>query len=159
MQGFATYTSQYGPLRLDWLDDAIVRLHIVTQSDYEQDGAGEPTALTDDTFDQLQRYFAGTLRQFTVPIAFTSGTPFQRTVWQALREIPYGKTRTYAQVAQAVGRPKAVRAIGSANNRNPLPILVPCHRVVGSGGAMVGYAYGVEMKRALLQMEMQSQLG
>lgn len=159
MQGFATYASQYGPLRLDWLDDAIVGLHIVTQADYGQDGAGEATALTDDTFDQLERYFAGTLRQFTVPIAFTFGTPFQRAVWQALREIPYGETRTYAQVAQAVGRPKAVRAVGSANNRNPLPILVPCHRVVGAGGAMVGYAYGVEMKRALLQMEMQSQVG
>lgn len=159
MQGFATYTSQYGPLRLDWLDDAIVGLRIVTQADHEQDGAGEATPLTDDAFDQLQRYFAGALRRFTVPIAFTFGTPFQRAVWQALREIPYGETRTYGQIAQAVGRPKAVRAVGSANNRNPLPILVPCHRVVGSGGALVGYAYGVEMKRALLQMEMQSQLG
>lgn len=159
MQGFATYTSQYGPLRLDWADDAIVGLRIVTQADHEQDGPGEATALTDDAFDQLERYFAGTLRQFTVPIAFIFGTPFQRAVWQALREIPYGETRTYGQVAQAVGRPKAVRAVGSANNRNPLPILVPCHRVVGSGGAMVGYAYGVEMKRALLQMEMQSQVG
>lgn len=156
MQGFATYMGTYGPVRIDWQDDAVTGLHIVTHEDHEHDGDGEPTTLTDRTFDELERYFAGELREFTVPIAFTFGTPFQRAVWHALRQIPYGQTRTYAQIAQAVGRPKAVRAVGSANNRNPLPFIVPCHRVVGANGNLVGYAYGVEMKRALLLMEMRA---
>ena len=156
MQGFATYMGTYGPVRIDWQEDEVTGLHIVTHEANEHDGDGEPTTLTDRTFDELERYFAGELREFTVPIAFTFGTPFQRTVWHALRQIPYGQTRTYAQIAQAVGRPKAVRAVGSANNRNPLPFIVPCHRVVGANGNLVGYAYGVEMKRALLLMEMRA---
>lgn len=74
-------------------------------------------------------------------------------MWRALLQIPYGETRTYAQIAEAVGRPKAVRAVGSANNRNPILFIVPCHRVIGANGNLVGYAYGVEMKRTLLQLE------
>ena len=145
MQGFATYASEYGPVRVDWQDDAVVRLRIIPQADYDADGAGETTGLTDETFRELEQYFAGELRRFTVPIAFASGTPFQQAVW-----------RTYAQIAEAVGHPKAVRAVGSANNRNPIPFIVPCHRVVGANGNLVGYAYGVEMKRSLLQMEMRT---
>ena len=131
MQGFATYASEYGPVRVDWQDDAVVRLRIIPQADYDADGAGETTGLTDETFRELEQYFAGELRRFTVPIAFASGTPFQQAVWRALLQIPYGETRTYAQIAEAVGHPKAVRAVGSANNRNPIPFIVPCHRVVG----------------------------
>ena len=156
MQGFATYASEYGPVRVDWQDDAVVRLRIIPQADYDADGAGETTGLTDETFRELEQYFAGELRRFTVPSAFASGTPFQQAVWRALLQIPYGETRTYAQIAEAVGHPKAVRAVGSANNRNPIPFIVPCHRVVGANGNLVGYAYGVEMKRSLLQMEMRT---
>ena len=156
MQGFATYASEYGPVRVDWQDDAVVRLRIIPQADYDADGAGETTGLTDETFRELAQYFAGELRRFTVPIAFASGTPFQQAVWRALLQIPYGETRTYAQIAEAVGHPKAVRAVGSANNRNPIPFIVPCHRVVGANGNLVGYAYGVEMKRSLLQREMRT---
>ena len=156
MQGFATYMGTYGPVRIDWQDDAVTGLHIVTRDDHELDGDGARTELTDRTFDELERYFAGALREFTVPVAFTFGTPFQHAVWHALQQIPYGQTRTYAQIAQAVGRPKAVRAVGSANNRNPIPFIVPCHRVVGANGNLVGYAYGVEMKRSLLLMEMRA---
>lgn len=156
MQGFATYMGTYGPVRIDWRDDAVTGLRIVTRDDHEHDGDGTPTTLTDRTFDELERYFAGELREFTVPVAFTFGTPFQRAVWHALQQIPYGQTRTYAQIAQAVGQPKAVRAVGSANNRNPIPFIVPCHRVIGANGNLVGYAYGVEMKRALLLMEMRA---
>ena len=137
MQGFATYASEYGPVRVDWQDDAVVRLRIIPQADYDADGAGETTGLTDETFRELEQYFAGELRRFTVPIAFASGTPFQQAVWRALLQIPYGETRTYAQIAEAVGHPKAVR-------------------VVGANGNLVGYAYGVEMKRSLLQMEMRT---
>ena len=101
---------------------------------------------------ELAEYFAGTRREFTLPLA-PAGTPFQQAVWRALLQIPYGETRTYAQIAEAVGRPKAVRAVGSANNRNPILFIVPCHRVIGANGNLVGYAYGVEMKRTLLQLE------
>lgn len=156
MQGFATYMGTYGPVRIDWQDDAVTGLRIVTRDDHELDGDGTPTTHTDRTFDELERYFAGELREFTMPVAFTFGTPFQRAVWHALQQIPYGQTRTYAQIAQAVGRPKAVRAVGSANNRNPIPFIVPCHRVIGANGNLVGYAYGVEMKRSLLLMEMRA---
>ena len=103
MQGFATYASEYGPVRVDWQDDAVVRLRIIPQADYDADGAGETTGLTDETFRELEQYFAGELRRFTVPIAFASGTPFQQAVWRALLQIPYGETRTYAQIAEAVG--------------------------------------------------------
>ncbi|MEE1296011.1 MAG: methylated-DNA--[protein]-cysteine S-methyltransferase [Bifidobacterium sp.] len=154
MQGFAIYESQYGPMRLDWQDGALTRLRIETQADVEASGMGERTEFTDGVFAQVEAYFQGLITELDVPMAFTTGTPFQRQVWQALMDIPYGETRTYGQIAEAVGRPKAVRAVGSANNRNPLPIIVPCHRVVGSGGDLVGYAYGVGMKRDLLQLEL-----
>lgn len=153
MQGFATYTSEYGPVRIDWQDGAVTGLHIVTRDDNAADGAGEPTELTDLAFHELEQYFAGALREFTAPIAFTFGTPFQQSVWRALLRIPYGETRTYAQIAEEVGKPKAVRAVGSANNRNPILFIVPCHRVIGANGNLVGYAYGIEMKRTLLQLE------
>lgn len=101
---------------------------------------------------ELTEYFAGGRRVFTVPLA-PAGTPFQRLVWDALREIPYGATAAYGEIAVRIGRPKAARAVGSANHRNPLPILIPCHRVLGADGALTGYAGGLEVKRALLAIE------
>lgn len=101
---------------------------------------------------EVKEYFAGTRREFTVPVA-PVGTPFQQAVWVALQTIPYGQTRTYKQIAEQVGRPQACRAVGMANNRNPIPVLIPCHRVVGSNGALVGYAGGVGVKQALLELE------
>ena len=111
-----------------------------------------PTALTNEAATQLMEYFAGKRRTFSLPLA-PKGTPFQKEVWQALSSIPYGQTRSYADIAAQVGRPKAVRAVGMANNRNPTPIVIPCHRVVGSSGDMVGYAYGTKIKRYLLELE------
>jgi methylated-DNA-[protein]-cysteine S-methyltransferase len=101
---------------------------------------------------QLKAYFAGTLRQFDLPLA-PAGTPFQQTVWQALREIPYGETVSYGQLARGIGRPAAVRAVGAANGRNPLAIVVPCHRVIGSDGRLVGYGGGLPAKSMLLELE------
>ncbi len=101
---------------------------------------------------QLEEYFAGTRSDFDLPLA-PAGTPFQLEAWAALRGIPYGETRSYAQQAAALGRPRAVRAVGSANGRNLIAIVVPCHRVVGSGGALTGYGGGVERKRWLLELE------
>lgn len=101
---------------------------------------------------QLTEFLAGDRTSFEVPLR-PRGTDFQRVAWAALLHIPYGETRTYREQAESVGRPSAVRAIGAANGRNPLPIFVPCHRVVGSSGALTGYAGGVDLKRRLLDLE------
>jgi methylated-DNA-[protein]-cysteine S-methyltransferase len=104
------------------------------------------------TIDQLNEYFAGDRDSFDLPVE-PEGTEFQRAVWSALAEIPFGETRSYGQIAAAVGRPKAARAVGMANNRNPIAVIVPCHRVIGAGGALVGYAGGIERKTWLLTHE------
>jgi O-6-methylguanine DNA methyltransferase len=101
---------------------------------------------------QLRRYFAGELTEFDLPLD-VYGTPFQQQVWGALRDIPYGATRSYGDIAKAIGQASAVRAVGGANNRNPLPIVVPCHRVIGAGGELVGYGGGVGIKVRLLALE------
>lgn len=101
---------------------------------------------------QLHAYFAGELRRFELPLA-PRGTEFQRSVWEALLEIPYGSTSTYSELAAAIGRPSACRAVGAANGRNPLAVIVPCHRVIGAAGALTGYGGGLERKRLLLALE------
>lgn len=101
---------------------------------------------------QLQEYFAGTRRVFALPLDVT-GTEFQRAVWTALRTIPFGETRSYAQIARQIGRPTAVRAVGAANGRNPVSIVTPCHRVIGSSGSLTGFAGGLEVKARLLALE------
>ena len=101
---------------------------------------------------QLRAYFAGERRNFDLPLR-PEGTDFQKAVWQALRTIPYGETRSYGQIAAGIGRPRACRAVGMANHRNPISILIPCHRVVGSDGCLTGYGGGLERKAALLALE------
>jgi methylated-DNA-[protein]-cysteine S-methyltransferase len=101
---------------------------------------------------QLEAYFGGRLRRFDLPLDL-GGSAFQRQVWDQLLAIPYGETRTYAEVAVAIGHPSAVRAVGSANGQNPVAIIVPCHRVVRTGGGLGGYGGGLEAKRALLDLE------
>ncbi len=101
---------------------------------------------------QLREYFAGTRRNFTVPLHL-EGTEFQQQAWAAMCSIRYGRTMSYAQQAKAIGKPKAVRAVGSANGANPVPIIVPCHRVIASDGSLGGYALGLTMKRYLLALE------
>jgi methylated-DNA-[protein]-cysteine S-methyltransferase len=101
---------------------------------------------------QLHAYFAGGLEHFELPLA-PGGTAFQQSVWDALAEIPYGSTTTYSELAARLGRPSACRAVGAANGRNPLPVIVPCHRVVGAAGALTGYGGGLERKRLLLALE------
>ena len=103
---------------------------------------------------QLNEYFAGERREFELELT-PEGTKFQVQVLEALRGIPYGETRTYRDIAVAVGRPKAVRAVGNANGRNPLPIVIPCHRVIGSDGSLTGFGGGIEAKRYLLELEQQ----
>ena len=111
-----------------------------------------------DARQQLSEYFAGERQRFELPLAL-AGTPFQRSVYDALRDIPYGETRSYSDIAAAIGRPKAVRAVGAANGRNPLPIVVPCHRVIGKGGGLVGFGGGLPVKERLLALERSSAIG
>ncbi len=106
----------------------------------------------EETKRQLAAYFAGTLQTFSLPL-MPEGTAFQQKVWDQLRTIPYGKTVSYADIAQAIGKEKAFRAVGMANNRNPLAIIIPCHRVIGKDGSLTGYAGGMDVKARLLAFE------
>jgi methylated-DNA-[protein]-cysteine S-methyltransferase len=106
----------------------------------------------DDLSTQLHDYFSGSRKTFDYPLA-PKGTPFQLAVWNALLEIPYGDTVTYAQLAQRIGKPAAVRAVGAANGANPIPVIIPCHRVIGSNGTLTGYGGGIERKQWLLALE------
>ena len=115
----------------------------------------EPNELTDNVFSQLEEYFSGARRSFDLPLN-PRGTDFQRAVWKALVEIPYAQTRSYGQIAAAVGKPKAARAVGMANNKNPIIIIIPCHRVIGADGSLTGYGCGLPVKRALLELEKQN---
>jgi methylated-DNA-[protein]-cysteine S-methyltransferase len=117
--------------------------------------SGEPATsnpILDDAIRQLQAYFAGTLRRFTIRLD-PRGTEFQLRVWRELETIPFGQIRSYSQVARAIGAPRAVRAVGAANGSNPLPIVVPCHRVIGASGKLVGYGGGLPLKQRLLELE------
>ncbi|RMO53022.1 hypothetical protein ALQ29_100371 [Pseudomonas marginalis pv. marginalis] len=105
-----------------------------------------------ETERQLKEYFAGTRHQFELELDF-SGTDFQKQVWQALLTIPFGETRSYSQIAQQIGKPKAVRAVGAANGRNPISIIAPCHRVIGASGGLTGFAGGLQAKQYLLALE------
>jgi methylated-DNA-[protein]-cysteine S-methyltransferase len=101
---------------------------------------------------QLDEYFQGKRTVFSLPFKLT-GTPFQLAVWKELQNIPYGKTTSYKEIAQKINKPKAYRAVGMANNKNPLPIIIPCHRVIGSNGKLIGYAGGLKLKNYLLELE------
>ena len=109
-------------------------------------------AILDMTRAQLDEYFSGTRKQFDLPLA-PQGTPFQTEVWQTLATIPYGETISYAHLAQRVGKPTAMRAVGAANGRNPLPIVLPCHRVIGADGSLTGFGGGLPTKQFLLELE------
>ena len=112
----------------------------------------EGNALLREAEAQLNCYFAGGLREFRLPLDL-QGTAFQKRVWETLLTIPYGESRSYSQIATGIGAPKAVRAVGAANGANPIPIVVPCHRVVGANGKLVGYGGGLPLKKRLLQLE------
>lgn len=130
---------------------ALVFVDMVDDAPLVEPGAA-PTPLLAEAERQLTEYFAGERREFDLPI-HAEGTPFQWAVWEQLRQIPYGETRSYGDIARALGKPGAARAVGMANNRNPIGIIVPCHRVVGATGALVGYAGGLDRKRYLLDLE------
>ena len=119
-----------------------------------QDAAVHETALLKEAGRQLKDYLAGKRKFFELPLA-PAGTEFQQNVWMALQEIPYGKTCSYGEIAENIGHPQAFRAVGMANNKNPIPIFIPCHRVIGANGKLVGYAGGLDVKKYLLDLEKQ----
>jgi methylated-DNA-[protein]-cysteine S-methyltransferase len=143
-----------GNLRLTMWADSEASLRPALELQYGKNGfALEPGRIQSGLTEALQRYFAGDLTAIdTLPVQ-TAGTPFQREVWHALREIPCGTTVSYAALARRIGRPNAVRAVGLANGSNPVGIVVPCHRVIGSDGSLTGYGGGIERKRWLLRHE------
>ena len=142
--------SPLGALLLEEDSGALTRLHFSAGAPAEFGPA--PSPLLAEAARQLEEYFAGGRREFCLPLS-AKGTPFQKEVWEGLCRIPYGETVSYGQLAAALGRPRAARAIGSACHRNPIAILVPCHRVLGAGGALTGYAGGLDKKRFLLDLE------
>lgn len=145
-----TVDSPVGPLLLTSDGAALTRLLYAAQPD--PDWSDEPCELLDRAVAQLREYFAGERTDFDLPLE-PAGTPFQLTVWSALRGIPYAETINYGQLATRVGNPRASRAVGLANGRNPISIVVPCHRVIGADGSLTGYGGGIDRKRTLLDLE------
>ena len=130
-----------------YFDDG--RDHHVIEDDWKERAT---LPVLKDARQQLEEYFAGRREEFDLPLA-PKGTPFQRRVWKALERIPYGETQSYGEIARKIGKPKAVRAVGAANGANPLSVVVPCHRVIGTDGSLTGYGGGLPRKRALLALE------
>ncbi|MET7699001.1 MULTISPECIES: methylated-DNA--[protein]-cysteine S-methyltransferase [unclassified Streptomyces] len=154
MKQHTVVDSPYGPLTLVADDGVLCGLYMVGQRHRppeENFGERDETPFG-EVAEQLQAYFAGELKEFTLRLDF-AGTPFQRTVWEQLSRIPYGETRSYGELAEALGNPKASRAVGLANGKNPIGIIVPCHRVVGADGSLTGYGGGLDRKRRLLDLE------
>ncbi|GAB7105561.1 methylated-DNA--[protein]-cysteine S-methyltransferase [Streptomyces phaeofaciens] len=154
MKQHTVVDSPYGPLTLVAEDGVLCGLYMTAQRHRppEENFGPREDSLFAEAEEQLEAYFASELKEFTVPLRL-HGTPFQRTVWAELRKIPYGETRSYGDLAEALGNPGASRAVGLANGKNPIGIIVPCHRVVGAGGSLTGYGGGLERKQRLLDFE------
>ncbi len=142
-----------GKIGIEDRDGSIVAVYFENDPVSPDREVGE-TALLRQAFKQLESYLAGRLTEFSLPLE-PEGTPFMKEVWRKLQDVPYGQTASYKDIATAVGNPKAVRAVGQANNRNPLPIFIPCHRIIGSNGRLVGYGGGLALKEMLLELEKQ----
>ena len=143
-----TFCSPIGVVRLTESDGFITRIELTDTAD----APTTPTPLFYEAEQQIMAYLEGKRKQLDFPIRMV-GTPFQQRVWRALQRIPYGTTCTYGEIATAVGNPRASRAVGMACNRNPLLLIVPCHRVVGANGTLTGFAYGTDAKQWLLELE------
>lgn len=149
MKYFYKYETIIGPLFILENNGSIVG---ISNRNMGWEGMFKETPLIKETNRQLNEYFSGKRRFFDLPL-YTQGTDFQEKVWKALKQIPYGETRTYKEIAIAIGQPNAMRAVGMANHRNPLMIVIPCHRVIGANGQLVGYGGGLDVKEKLLTLE------
>lgn len=153
MKNIFFYQTDIGEIGIAESDNAITNLYFHGE-DIPEDAVVHETELLKEAGRQLQDYLAGKRRDFTLPLA-PAGTEFMLRVWEVLRAIPYGETRNYREIAQITGNQKASRAVGLANNRNPIPIFVPCHRVIGTNGKLTGYRGGPQTKERLLELEKQ----
>lgn len=147
-----TYQTPFGPLTLAEENERLTNCSFGNSPKLPQNAEIKETALLKEAHSQLREYFAGRRQIFNLPLA-PKGTAFQQAAWQALLTIPYGQTASYKEMAVKVGNPKACRAIGMANNKNPIGIIIPCHRVIGTDGKLVGYAGGLDIKQKLLELE------
>ena len=146
------YESPVGPLFLSGSSEALQMISFPCKEAVAADHWQKKARPFRDVCKQLDSYFKGRLKDFDLPLA-PQGTPFQQNVWQALLTIPYGQTCSYAEIARQIDSPKAVRAVGNANGRNPIPIIIPCHRVIGSTGSLTGFGGGLPTKTYLLNLE------
>lgn len=147
--------SPFGTILLVSDGKALKQLSFIEDQALFQEEAGDQQYMDDvirQTIDQLQEWFAGDRTDFDLPLA-PEGTDFQQRVWQELLEIPFGETCTYGQLAHTLNKPTAARAVGAANGKNPIALIIPCHRVNGANGSLTGYAFGIERKKLLLEME------
>lgn len=146
------YETKLGTIGIAEADSKITHLFFRGEKFPENEYAKNETPVLAEAGKQLKEYLDGTRREFDLPLA-PSGTEFMRRVWKALQEIPYGETRSYKEIAAAAGNSKACRAVGMANNRNPIAIVIPCHRVIGANGDLIGYGGGLDKKSFLLDLE------
>lgn len=152
MTNFVEYfDSEFGDWRIEATEIGVSSLKFVDKNWIR--GDENPSKITKQASSELDQYFRKTLSQFNVALDIQGGTEFQRQIWTKLSDIKYGTTTSYQRLADEIGNPKSVRAVGAANGSNPIAIILPCHRVVGSDGSLTGYAYGVELKRQLLLHE------
>lgn len=143
--------SPIGPLRLRSNGEALTTLWFAREADTRPSGTAD--AVLRSAAAELDAYFKRKLTKFETPLVFNRGSGFRRSVWEALLRIPYGRTCSYVDIARQIGQPSAMRAVGSANGANPIAIIVPCHRVIGAKGALVGFGGGLDSKRKLLELE------
>ena len=141
--------SKVGYLHLIANDNALLSISFTNNKHFVKENTNY---IIEETVTQLNEYFEGKRKYFTIKLS-PKGTDFQKQVWNELLNIPYGKTASYSDIAIAIGNPKAVRAIGNANNKNPIPIIIPCHRIIGKNRKLIGYAGGLDIKKALLNLE------
>jgi len=151
MKNVFYYDTKIGRLEIEENGDAITKINFA-HKDIEEVIEKKETLLLKEAIKQLNEYFEGKRNLFDLPLA-PEGTEFQKKVWSALKEIPFGETKSYGEIAKVIGNEKASRAVGMANNKNPIMIVIPCHRVIGANGKLVGYAGGIEIKEILLNLE------
>lgn len=151
MKNLYLYKTEIGKITIVEEDNKIINVYFDSEDTPKDINICE-TNILKEAGRQLQEYFSGVRTKFDLPLN-PKGTDFMKDVWSALEKIPYGETKTYGEIAKIIGRDKAYRAVGLANNRNPIPIFIPCHRVIGANGKLVGYAGGLDIKKQLLELE------
>jgi methylated-DNA-[protein]-cysteine S-methyltransferase len=149
---FFSYETEIGVITISEHDGKIVNLYFPSSCPHGINDVIKESKVHKEAHAQLEAYFKGKLREFSLPIA-PEGTEFQKSVWKALCDIPYGTTASYKEIAAVVNNPNAYRAVGNANNKNPIPIIIPCHRVIASDGKLAGYGGGISIKEKLLKFE------